>query len=138
MQPDQTTDKDFIGSIDRSIIGFGLAAIALIPTLFLALLRPSKLWPLINHDHPKGRAGYILSPGDILSVNGLRTFSYFIQNNWRWLKRTDEQIGRCCCTRRESRPNITGTISCIFRCLICDHFNLARNPTYTYGMDHPT
>lgn len=63
MQPDHITDKDFIGSIDRSIIGFGLAAIALIPTLLLALVRPAKLWPLIKSDHPKGRAGYILSPG---------------------------------------------------------------------------
>jgi len=75
MQPDQTTDKDFIGSIDRSIIGFGLAAIALIPTLFFALLRPTKLWPLIKADHPKGRAGYILSPGIFflltVSVNSL-------------------------------------------------------------------
>jgi len=65
MQVDHTTDtnKDFIGSIDRSIIGFGLAAIALIPTLFLTLFRPAKLWSLIEADHPKGRAGYILSPG---------------------------------------------------------------------------
>ena len=63
MEPIHTTDKDFIGSIDRSIIGFGLAIIALIPTLFLALFRPAKLWPLIQTDHPKGRANYILSPG---------------------------------------------------------------------------
>lgn len=63
MHPDHTPDKDFIGSIDRSIIGFGLAAIALIPTLCFALFRPVKLWPLIQTDHPKGRAGYILSPG---------------------------------------------------------------------------
>ena len=63
MQDDHSTDKDFIGSIDRSIIGFGLAAIALIPTLLLALLRPAKLWPLIDADHPKGRDGYMLSPG---------------------------------------------------------------------------
>ena len=63
MQPDHNTDKDFIGSIDRSIIGFGLAAIALIPTLFLTIFKPAKLWSLIQADHPKGRAGYILSPG---------------------------------------------------------------------------
>jgi len=63
MQADPIPDKDFIGSIDRSIIGFGLAVIALIPTLFFVLLRPAKLWPLIVTDHPKGRAGYILSPG---------------------------------------------------------------------------
>jgi len=75
MQPDHITDKDFIGSIDRSIIGFGLAAIALIPTLFLALFRPAKLWPLIKTDHPKGRADYIVSPGIFflltVSVNSL-------------------------------------------------------------------
>ena len=63
MHPDPTTNRDFIGSIDRSIIAFGLAAIALIPTLFLTLFRPGKLWPLIEADHPKGRADYILSPG---------------------------------------------------------------------------
>ena len=58
-----TSEKDFIGTLDRSIVGLGLSVMAFIPTLLFAIFRPDKLLPLINVHFPRGRDGLILGPG---------------------------------------------------------------------------
>ena len=63
MEPDLASDKDFIGTLDRSIVGLGLSVMAFIPTLLFAIFRPDKLVPLINSHFPKGRDGLILGSG---------------------------------------------------------------------------
>jgi len=63
MEPDPASDKDFIGALDRTIVGLGLSVMALIPTQLFAVFRPDKLLPLINSPFPKGRNGLILGPG---------------------------------------------------------------------------
>ena len=63
MEHDPASDKDFIGTLDRSIVGLGLSFMAFIPTLLFAIFRPDKLLSLINSHFPKGRDGLILGPG---------------------------------------------------------------------------
>ncbi len=63
MQEEDSSRRDFIGSIDRSVNAFGLAVIAFLPTLFFAIFRPDKLYALIGSDLPKGRQDYLLGSG---------------------------------------------------------------------------
>lgn len=75
MLDENNSQRDFIGSIDKSIVAFGLALIALAPTLFVTVFFPQKLFPMIESDAPKGRTNNLLSGGIFFLLS---TSSFFL------------------------------------------------------------
>ncbi|NNU16555.1 hypothetical protein HK107_09505 [Parvularcula sp. ZS-1/3] len=63
IEPQDFEERDAVGSIDRILVNFGLAIIAVLPTLVAVLLMPWKVAPLIEEQDPKGREGVLLGPG---------------------------------------------------------------------------
>ncbi|MCR9269869.1 MAG: hypothetical protein NXH72_07790 [Hyphomonadaceae bacterium] len=60
--------KNAVGGLDRLVTNVALAAIAVFPTLAIALIKPWKLVPLIQGDEPDGHKNMILSPGAFLPL----------------------------------------------------------------------
>lgn len=54
---------NILGGLDKLATHFGLAIIAVFPTFLTCIIRPWRLWPLIDKDEPDGRKGILLSPG---------------------------------------------------------------------------
>lgn len=55
--------KNIVGSIDRSIVNFGLVFIAVIPTYFQLILSPKKMVPLLRSEAADARMELKLGPG---------------------------------------------------------------------------
>lgn len=57
-------ENDHIGGIDRLLIGFGIASMALLPTLFYSIFKPAKLAPFLDGvTKPSDRRGGVIGPG---------------------------------------------------------------------------
>ncbi|MEO0466044.1 MAG: hypothetical protein AAF216_05840 [Pseudomonadota bacterium] len=56
-------EKNVVGSIDRSIVNFGLVIVALVPTYFHLIFSPRKMVPLLRGEAIDGRQGLRLGPG---------------------------------------------------------------------------
>ncbi len=54
---------NILGGLDKLATHFGMAFIAVFPTYFTCIIRPWRLWPLIDKEEPDGRKGVLLSPG---------------------------------------------------------------------------
>lgn len=56
-------DKNVVGSIDRSIVNFGLVFLALVPTYFHLIFNPKSFVTLLRGEAIDGREGLRLGPG---------------------------------------------------------------------------
>lgn len=57
------TEQNIVGAIDRFATNIALAGLAVIPTLFIVILMPWRLTPMIVDGQPNGRSGALLAPG---------------------------------------------------------------------------
>lgn len=73
--------KNIVESIDRSIVNFGLAFIAILPTYFYLILSPKKMVPLLRSDVAVGRMELKLGPGItfLLTILVLLGFGYVLR-----------------------------------------------------------
>lgn len=57
-----------IDSVDRFATNFGLTALAILPTIIIAMAAPWKVAPLLRMEGNSGRSGLVLGPGVFLIV----------------------------------------------------------------------
>ncbi len=61
--------RNIIGGLDRIVTNLGLALVAAVVTLFVAIVQPWRLARLLESDEPEGRDGVLLSPGAYLPLS---------------------------------------------------------------------
>ena len=54
---------NILGGLDKLATHLGMAIVAVFPTFFTCIIRPWRLWPLIEKEELEGRKGILLSPG---------------------------------------------------------------------------
>lgn len=67
-------DKNVIGGLDRLVTNVALAAIAVFPTLWVAIVTPGKLGSLLASDEPDGQKQTLLAPGAFLPLSLMVVF----------------------------------------------------------------
>ncbi|NRA31274.1 MAG: hypothetical protein HRU11_13545 [Parvularculaceae bacterium] len=69
LDPEDVDERDAVGALDRVVTNVCLAAMAVLPTFFIAAVQPWRVRSLIIKEHEGGRVGMLLAPGAFMTIS---------------------------------------------------------------------